>query len=248
MFGDGALGYRLPDEPLSQSWLKAFAHGSKAFLVQGGFSQRWSFVKVLCLHSDNLIGSFQLHGDHIYATTHAGAPKYRVVRTSLTDDEIGRRLGRDKSTVGERRRHLGIPPKVPDWTPQEIKLLGTVPDRQLAQRLGRTLFSIQNRRLKLGIPPAVNPKYRPWTEQEMRLLGTMPDADLALKIGRPYEAVRDKRNQHHIDYEHPRYAWWKPEELALLAKYSNEGVAKMTGRYDVEYYTVKYAAADGAIL
>ena len=45
MFGDGALGYRVPDEPLVQNWLDAFAHGAKAILVQGGFRHRWSFVE-----------------------------------------------------------------------------------------------------------------------------------------------------------------------------------------------------------
>jgi hypothetical protein len=149
---------------------------------------------------------------------------------SDTDEEIGRRLDRDRATAGDHRRQLRIPPKVPDWTQEEIELLGTVPDRQLAQQLGRTLFSVQNRRLKLGIPPAPNPKYRPWTEQELSLLGTMPDADLAKQITRPYAAVRDKRNQLNIAYRHPRYAWWKPQELELLSKYSDEDVAKMTGR------------------
>ena len=58
----------------------------------------------------------------------------------------------------------------------------------------------------------------------------MPDSDLAEQIGRPYEAVRDKRNQLKIEYTHPRYSWWKPQELELLSKYSDEDVAKMTGR------------------
>jgi hypothetical protein len=69
-----------------------------------------------------------------------------------TDAEIGRQLGRDKTTVGERRRQLEISSTLRYWTPEETKLLGTIPDAQVAQRLGRTLFSVQNRRLKLGIP------------------------------------------------------------------------------------------------
>ena len=38
-------------------------------------------------------------------------------------------VGRDRATVGDRRRQLSIPTKVPDWMPHEVKLLGTVPDR-----------------------------------------------------------------------------------------------------------------------
>ena len=58
----------------------------------------------------------------------------------------------------------------------------------------------------------------------------MPDGDLAKQIDRPYAAVRDKRNQLKIDYQHPRYVWWKPKELELLARFSDEDVAKLTGR------------------
>jgi len=39
----------------------------------------WS---VLCQPSDNLVRGMTFHGQYIYAVTHAGAPKYKVVRTS----------------------------------------------------------------------------------------------------------------------------------------------------------------------
>ena len=38
---------------------------------------------VLCKPSDNLVRGLVLHDDFIYAVTHTGAPKYKVVRTSL---------------------------------------------------------------------------------------------------------------------------------------------------------------------
>jgi prolyl oligopeptidase len=38
---------------------------------------------ILCQHSDNLVRGFQFAGDYIYAITHTGAPKYKVVRTSV---------------------------------------------------------------------------------------------------------------------------------------------------------------------
>jgi prolyl oligopeptidase len=38
---------------------------------------------VLCKPSDMLVRGIEFHGDYVYAVTHAGAPKYKVVRTSV---------------------------------------------------------------------------------------------------------------------------------------------------------------------
>ncbi|HEV2172047.1 MAG TPA: prolyl oligopeptidase family serine peptidase, partial [Nitrospira sp.] len=38
---------------------------------------------VLCETSDNLVRGMEFNGDYIYAVTHEGAPKYKVVRTSV---------------------------------------------------------------------------------------------------------------------------------------------------------------------
>jgi prolyl oligopeptidase len=38
---------------------------------------------VLCKQSDNLVRGMAFHGNYTYAITHAGAPKYKVVRTSV---------------------------------------------------------------------------------------------------------------------------------------------------------------------
>lgn len=38
---------------------------------------------VLCTPSDNLVRGMEFHKDHIYAVTHANAPRYKVVRTSV---------------------------------------------------------------------------------------------------------------------------------------------------------------------
>jgi prolyl oligopeptidase len=43
--------------------------------------------KVLCERSDNLVRGFQFAGDYIYAVTHAGAPRHRIVRTSVTQPD-----------------------------------------------------------------------------------------------------------------------------------------------------------------
>ena len=41
---------------------------------------RW---EVLCKTSDKLVRGIAAHGDHVYAVTHSGAPKYKLVRTSV---------------------------------------------------------------------------------------------------------------------------------------------------------------------
>jgi prolyl oligopeptidase len=38
---------------------------------------------VLCQRSDNLVRGFAFDRDHVYAVTHAGAPRYKVVRTNV---------------------------------------------------------------------------------------------------------------------------------------------------------------------
>jgi prolyl oligopeptidase len=38
---------------------------------------------VLCKISDNLVRGIAFHGDYVYAVTHTGAPKYKLVRTSF---------------------------------------------------------------------------------------------------------------------------------------------------------------------
>jgi prolyl oligopeptidase len=43
--------------------------------------------KVLCKRSDMLVRGIEMHGDYIYAITHAGAPHYKVVRTAAASPD-----------------------------------------------------------------------------------------------------------------------------------------------------------------
>jgi hypothetical protein len=58
----------------------------------------------------------------------------------------------------QTRRERGCAPPVrwteDDWTPEEIALLGTLPDEELARQLGRSLnsVSLKRRRLKIANP------------------------------------------------------------------------------------------------
>jgi hypothetical protein len=70
---------------------------------------------------------------------------------TLSDAEIGRRLGRNPKVVGVRRRQLGLV-AVRYWRPEDDRLLGTVSDKEVARRLGRSLRGVIRRRVRLRIP------------------------------------------------------------------------------------------------
>ena len=65
-------------------------------------------------------------------------------------------LGRSVRAVRGRRAAKGIPKLGRKWrefwTPEDDRLLGTLPDKEVAERLGRTLNSVTLRRQRLGIP------------------------------------------------------------------------------------------------
>ncbi|MCX6912693.1 MAG: hypothetical protein NT167_06550, partial [Verrucomicrobia bacterium] len=53
-----------------------------------------------------------------------------------------------------KRRELGRPkadPILTCWTPEQDRLLGTMPDDEVARRVGRTSMAVQKRRFRLGI-------------------------------------------------------------------------------------------------
>jgi hypothetical protein len=49
-----------------------------------------------------------------------------------------------------KRRSLGIAPFRKHWRPEEIELLGTMPDAAVAQKIGRTTAAVKRRRYKLA--------------------------------------------------------------------------------------------------
>jgi hypothetical protein len=91
-------------------------------------------------------GSRRLH----QASSEAGARKCR-----------GKKLPR--SLVESRleiRRQNGI--RMPQrwattgWKPEDLALLGTIPDEELARQLGRTRSAVRSQRVRQGIPPAIS--------------------------------------------------------------------------------------------
>jgi hypothetical protein len=78
----------------------------------------------------------------------------------------------------------------PMWSPEDVALLGVLPDAEVARRTGRTPGAVRQRREELGIS---NPTTTHWTVEEVALLGTMPDREVACKLGRSLQSVTQKR-------------------------------------------------------
>ena len=78
----------------------------------------------------------------------------------------------------------------PLWTPEDIPLLGTLPDKEVARRTGRTVNGVRLKREELGIP---NPAGNRWRPDDITLLGTLPDREVARRLGRPLQSVTQKR-------------------------------------------------------
>jgi hypothetical protein len=64
------------------------------------------------------------------------------------------------------------------WSPEDGKLLGTMPDSEVARLLNRAPSAIRHRRQKLRIP-AYQSAFHLWTPEEEQLLGTMPELSSA---------------------------------------------------------------------
>jgi hypothetical protein len=79
----------------------------------------------------------------------------------------------------------------PLWAPEDIALLGTMPDEAVACRPGRTTEAVRQKRGELGIR---NPAGNRWTAEEIALLGAMPHREFA-QWGRSLQSVTKKRCQ-----------------------------------------------------
>jgi len=66
-------------------------------------------------------------------------------------------------------------------------------------------------------------------EDHLEELGQVPDSEIAARYGVNIHSVAKERQKHGIPSNRSRNAW-TVEEVALLGKYSDATVAKMTGR------------------
>lgn len=70
----------------------------------------------------------------------------------MTDAEVAAKTGRDVVAVRKRRGRLGIPNRHPQrhvWTPEQIALLETMPDKVLATRLSVPIHVVTFKRKSL---------------------------------------------------------------------------------------------------
>jgi hypothetical protein len=124
----------------------------------------------------------------IQAAVEAGAKVTRGV--PLSEEECERRSRTNRELDLKRHLHPGY--HGPRWTPQELALLGTMPDDALAAQIGKTPGAVRQKREELGIP---NPAANSWTAEGIALLGTLPDREVARLLGRSRAAVTQKRCQ-----------------------------------------------------
>ncbi|WP_437884631.1 hypothetical protein [Pseudomonas sp. LRF_L74] len=113
------------------------------------------------------------------------------------------------------------------WTPEKIKLLGSMSDARLAAELDTTHAIVRKQRIAQGIAPSVRQKApKEWTKQDIALLGTMTDKQVAEKTGRTPAAVYIARRERNIPGA--RIAW--PDHiLDQLGKVADEDIAQELG-------------------
>ena len=82
---------------------------------------------------------------------------------TLTDREVGQKLGIHQASVRKRRMKLGIAPERGGyrWSAQDLLLLGTMSDREVGTRLGVSGETVRQKRLELRIPTCPGWRDRP---------------------------------------------------------------------------------------
>ena len=80
------------------------------------------------------------------------------------------------------------------WTPENLALLGKMPDEALAGRVGCTVHEVREVRCRRGIRYCGQFwKQCPWSECELKLFSRYGDLELAKATGRTVEEVAAKR-------------------------------------------------------
>ena len=156
-----------------------------------------------------------------------------------SDRAVAQHLGIDHRSVYRKRRLLGIPAfgTVPheqnrySWSPQEIRLLGTAPDRVIAERLGLSHATVQFKRSRLGIAPYQEPsKPIEWTEEMVALLGKITDRRFVELHLMTLERVQRKREELGIPpCVEPTQKVARTAEVEALLRLPNQAVMKRTG-------------------
>lgn len=163
---------------------------------------------------------------------------------TISDGELGQRIGIQTSAFFLKRSSMGIAPSRPltrlKWTPREIALLGKYSDEEVARLLKTSRKSVIKKRQDLGIQcHAKSSKlWHSWTDQEIAMLGKMIDREVAEIIGIATMCVTNKRNLLKIHCFRQRkstnrpsrsLADWTPQETALLGTMTDMAAAELLG-------------------
>ena len=133
----------LVDEELA----RAVRHESATAVMHWwGASQRavWAWRKALGVGRIDSAGSRRL----IQVAAEQGAEAIRARDWTEEERQLRRRVNAEKGLA----RNLVTGYHGPLWTPEDIALLGTLPDEEVARRTGRTPNGVRIMRTRLGIP------------------------------------------------------------------------------------------------
>ncbi len=124
---------------------------------------------------------------------------------TASDADVAGALGLHRSSVKRKRQLLEISPFSPPphdlsggfpWAPEDLALLGKMPDNQVATTIGISPTSVCRKRLQLKIQPfAPSPPVIAWTEEMIEPMGRVPDIQVAQRYGISTITVRRKRSQ-----------------------------------------------------
>ena len=108
-------------------------------------------------------------------------------------DKLPRRRRRRVPIAGvEPANDLGLL-----WTPEELALVGVLPDAEVGRRIDRSRNAVRIKREQLGRPDPTDlqgrRRHRPWTPEDDELVRTLPPAEAAARVGRTRDAVHTRR-------------------------------------------------------
>ena len=99
-----------------------------------------------------------------------------------------------RKRVQTRRQQGYLPPDrwaEDGWKPEEVALLGTLPDEEVARRLGCSISAVSQKRRRQGI--LNRPRPTGWTAAEDEAVRTLTPAEAAAATGRTLPAVYARR-------------------------------------------------------
>ena len=104
----------------------------------------WQWRKALGVGRTDNEGTHRL----IQGSAEKGAEAIKEREWTAEEREQRRQVNAEKGLAN----NLVLGYHGPRWTPEDIALLGTLPDEEVARRTGRTVEGVRIRRTRLGIP------------------------------------------------------------------------------------------------